>query len=219
MFVFLVCSFSLNVFAADNTDDTFGFQVELYDSKGDALEGSYPVLVNNTREDNIGSGDMVTLKADDVAYVCGLPDGCRYEVKEVDYDAKYYKPDGEGIQSGTYASGMISKAPFSNFYNSNGYVTSHPVMPETGGGGVGCVIVAGVLFIVLAVGLCFKRTRKTTICLLLVCTLPAMYARADNYFNSWFDSEFSCPGVGLGLRVLNDKILTVSHKPTALAAG
>lgn len=186
----IFCFFTQDVFAVD----TFGFEVTLEDGSGEDLAGSYPVIVNSNYAGEISSGDVIDLYENDIAYVCDLPDGCEYTVTEVAYDKEHYKPNGDSSFSGTYTKGMLSRAPFDNFYNSRGYVVYGPEMPETGGSGIWVFIIVGVLCIACGIGLFFKKTRKIFLCLILV-SVMSLNAFADDGVKNWT--------IGVGLSCIN----------------
>ena len=72
---------------ADNT--AFTMQVNLTDSAGTALPGSYGYTVDGTAAGSITSGETITLKNGQTAEIEGLPAGAKYAVSEVNVPAGY----------------------------------------------------------------------------------------------------------------------------------
>lgn len=71
-------------------DDTaFTMQVNLTDSAGNALPGSYRYTVDGTAPGSITSGETITLKNGQTAEIEGLPAGAKYAVSEVNVPAGY----------------------------------------------------------------------------------------------------------------------------------
>ena len=71
-------------------DDTvFTMQVDLTDSAGTALPGSYSYTVDGTAAGSITSGETITLKNGQTAEIEGLPAGAKYAVSEVNVPAGY----------------------------------------------------------------------------------------------------------------------------------
>ena len=72
---------------ADNT--AFTMQVNLTDSAGAALPGSYSYTVDGNAAGSITSGETITLKNGQTAEIEGLPAGAKYAVSEVNVPAGY----------------------------------------------------------------------------------------------------------------------------------
>ena len=71
-------------------DDTaFTMQVNLTDSAGTALPGSYSYTVDGTAAGRIANGGTITLKQGQTAEIEGLPAGAKYAVSEVNVPAGY----------------------------------------------------------------------------------------------------------------------------------
>ena len=71
-------------------DDTaFTMQVNLTDSAGTALPGSYRYTVDGTAAGSIANGGTITLKNGQTAEIEGLPAGAKYAVREVNVPAGY----------------------------------------------------------------------------------------------------------------------------------
>ncbi len=71
-------------------DDTaFTMQVNLTDSAGNALPGSYSYTVDGTAAGSITSGETITLKQGQTAEIEGLPAGAKYTVSEINVPAGY----------------------------------------------------------------------------------------------------------------------------------
>ena len=71
-------------------DDTaFTMQVNLTDSAGNALPGSYRYTVDGTAPGSITNGETITLKNGQTAEIEGLPAGAKYAVSEVNVPAGY----------------------------------------------------------------------------------------------------------------------------------
>ena len=71
-------------------DDTaFTMQVNLTDSAGTALPGSYRYTVDGNAAGSITSGETITLKNGQTAEIEGLPAGAKYAVSEVNVPAGY----------------------------------------------------------------------------------------------------------------------------------
>lgn len=71
-------------------DDTaFTMQVNLTDSAGNALPGSYSYTVDGKAAGSITSGETITLKQGQTAEIEGLPAGAKYAVSEVNVPAGY----------------------------------------------------------------------------------------------------------------------------------
>jgi len=71
----------------EHTDDSFTYTVKLTagDVDTDLLEDSYILHYgNNEKEIEIGSDATFTLKADETAYILGLPEGVEYTFTESD---------------------------------------------------------------------------------------------------------------------------------------
>lgn len=159
----MVCFlFSVTVSAA--SEGPFGFEIKLFDDMGNELPGTFPVIVNkdgtNRYESDIEFGDVVYIHSDESMYVCGVPDGSRYEIKEVD-SGFGYESVGSNVMTGVVSDDSIADVVFTNTHVSVG-----PKMPETGGSGLFYFIVIGTGLIIL--GICLFKYRKQTLSLFLV---------------------------------------------------
>ena len=70
-------------------DTAFTMQVNLTDSAGNALPGSYSYTVDGTAAGSITSGKTITLKNGQTAEIEGLPAGAKYAVNEINVPAGY----------------------------------------------------------------------------------------------------------------------------------
>ena len=90
---------------ADNT--AFTMQVNLTDSAGNALPGSYGYTVDGTAAGSITSGGTITLKNGQTAEIEGLPAGAKYAVSEINVPA-WYKAAVTDSGSGVIAAGRVN---------------------------------------------------------------------------------------------------------------
>ena len=74
---------------APAADTAFTMQVNLTDSAGTALPGSYSYTVDGTAAGSITSGETITLKNGQTAEIEGLPAGAKYAVNEINVPAWY----------------------------------------------------------------------------------------------------------------------------------
>ena len=70
-------------------DTAFTMQVNLTDSAGTALPGSYSYTVDGTAAGSITSGETITLQNGQTAEIEGLPAGAKYAVSEINVPAGY----------------------------------------------------------------------------------------------------------------------------------
>lgn len=93
---------------ADNT--AFTMQVNLTDSAGNALPGSYGYTVDGTAAGSITSGGTITLKNGQTAEIEGLPAGAKYAVSEVNVPAGYTAAVTDS-GNGVIAAGRVNDPP------------------------------------------------------------------------------------------------------------
>ena len=88
-------------------DTAFTMQVNLTDSAGNALPGSYRYTVDGTAAGSITSGETITLKNGQTAEIEGLPAGSKYTVTEVNIPAGY-TADISDSGSGVITAGRVN---------------------------------------------------------------------------------------------------------------
>lgn len=189
----MIC-FLFSVTASAASEGPFGFEINLFDDMGNELSGKFPIIVNkmgtNRSEPEIESGDVVYIHSDESMYVCDVPDGSRYEIKEVD-SGFGYEPVGSDTRTGVVSDDSIADAAFENTRISVG-----PKMPETGGSGLFLFIAIGVGLIIL--GICLFKYRKQVLSLVLVLCVTLLCFSVES--NALDDKSY--PMMSLGHRSL-----------------
>lgn len=104
-----------------NKNQEFTFKVELLDTAGDALSGTYGYKIGDGDARDIKSGDTITLKHGETATIAGLPEGAR--VKMTEEPVEGYTADGQEKTSAAVETGKTAAVEFVNTYSTGEGVT------------------------------------------------------------------------------------------------
>ena len=99
---------------AASSDADFVFVLHLYDSQGNELKESYPVLMPDGSEKTLVSGGSVTIKGDQSFTVKDLPHNSTYKIDET--PAEGFEKVSEQNTEGTILAGQTLEATIENAY-------------------------------------------------------------------------------------------------------
>ena len=103
-----------------NTDQRFTVKVKFFDKEDKELTKAYKYTSNKTdNEQEISSGQTLSLGADETITIQNLPAGTRYEVEEVNIPDKFERTSQE-IKGGTIELDKTAEVQITNKYDSEG---------------------------------------------------------------------------------------------------
>lgn len=103
-----------------NTDQRFTVKVKFFDKKDKELTKAYKYTSNKTQnEQEISSGQTLSLGADETITIQNLPAGTRYEVEEVNIPDKFERTS-QAVEGGTIELDKTAEVQITNKYDSEG---------------------------------------------------------------------------------------------------
>lgn len=138
----------------------FNFQIDLKDSNGAAISGTFPIVYNDSeaKEITFENGQaLISLKHGETATISSLPSKAQWKVTELDTSGwdVYTKTNGASQVAGSSSSGVLEENAKVEFINLFGFR-----LPETGGIGTHILTIIGLSLMLSSVLYSILRRRR-----------------------------------------------------------